>query len=201
MESRDNHADHTVEGVGPSSLGAGEDGYEKDHRGSQKQEDEAVLADLEPIPSGPPYSAFSKRKKQFIVFMAAFAGFFSPLTANIYFPALNTLTKELHTSSSLINLTLTTYMIFQGLAPTFFGDLADMAGRRPAYFIGFIIYIGANIGIALQDSFAALLILRCIQSTGSSSTIALGAGVVGDIATSAERGIYMGFVMMGGMVS
>ena len=67
-----------------------------------------------------------------------------------------------------------------------------MAGRRPAYAIGFIVYIGANIGIALQDSFSALLVLRCIQSTGSSSTIALASGVVGDISTSAERGIYMG---------
>ena len=77
----------------------------------EKQDLEAV----QPVPSGrPAHSAFPKRKKQFIVFMAAFAGFFSPLTANIYFPALNTLSNELHVSNSLINLTLTTYMIFQG---------------------------------------------------------------------------------------
>jgi MFS family permease len=63
-------------------------------------------------------------------------------------------------------------MIFQGLAPTVFGDLADMAGRRPAYIIAFTIYLGANIGLALQNSYAALFILRCIQSTGSSGAIA-----------------------------
>jgi len=88
-------------------------------------------------------------------------------------------------------------MIFQGLAPTFFGDLADMAGRRPAYIIGFIIYIGACIGIALQHSFVALLILRCLQSTGSSGTVALGSGVVADISTSSERGTYMGWATSG----
>ncbi|KAL9113816.1 MAG: hypothetical protein Q9187_007560 [Circinaria calcarea] len=76
----------------------------------------------------PPYSVFSKGKKHYIVFIVAWAGLFSPLSANIYFPALNTLTKELRVSNELINLTLTSYMIFQGLALTIFGDLADMAG-------------------------------------------------------------------------
>jgi len=133
--------------------------------------------------------------------MVAIAGFFSPLSANIYFPALNTLATDFHVSSSIINLTLTSYMIFQGLAPTVFGDLADMTGRRPAYLIGFVVYIGACIGIACCDSFAALLVLRCLQSTGSSGTVALGAGVVADIATAAERGVWMGWATSGPMVA
>ncbi|KAI9839155.1 MAG: hypothetical protein M1819_003148 [Sarea resinae] len=148
----------------------------------------------------PPHSVFTKRQKQFIVFMVASGGFFSPLGSSIYFPALNTLAADLHVSNELMNLTLTSYMIFQGLAPTFFGDLADMAGRRPAYIIGFIIYIGACIGLALQNSYAALFILRCLQSSGSSGTIALGNGVVADIATSAERGTYYGYSSSGPMI-
>ncbi|KAF2637483.1 MFS general substrate transporter [Massarina eburnea CBS 473.64] len=151
--------------------------------------------------NSPPYSVLSKRKKIFIVFLAAWGGFFSPLSANIYFPALTTLSKDYNVSSTLMNLTLTSYMIFQGLAPTIFGDLSDMAGRRPAYIIGFIIYIGANIGLALQDSYAALFILRCVQSSGSSATIALGNGVVADIATSSERGTWMGYVTSGPMIA
>lgn len=68
------------------------------------------------------------------------------------------------------------------------------SGRRPAYIIGFIIYTGANIGLALQSSYAALFVLRCLQSSGSSATIAIGNGIVADIATSSERGIWMGYV-------
>ncbi|KAK4544120.1 hypothetical protein LTR36_004618 [Oleoguttula mirabilis] len=151
--------------------------------------------------NSPPFSIFTTKQKRFIVFMVAMAGFFSPLSANIYFPALNTLAIDFDVSSATINLTLTTYMIFQGLAPTIFGDLADMAGRRPAYLIGFAVYIGACIGIACCDSFAALLILRCLQSSGSSGTIALGSGVVADIATSAERGVWMGWATSGPMVA
>lgn len=79
----------------------------------------------------------------------------------------------------------------------FLGSLADQAGRRPAYIICFIIYIASNIGLALQDSYAALIVLRCLQSAGISSTVALSAATVADIATKDERGSMMGFVMAG----
>ncbi|KAL2406964.1 MFS-type transporter clz19 [Exophiala dermatitidis] len=150
--------------------------------------------------AGPVHSVFTKNQKRFIVFMAAWAGFFSPVSANIYFPALNPLAQDLHVSDTLINLTLTSYMIFQGLAPTFFGDFADAAGRRPAYAVCFIVYIAANIGLALQNSYAALFLLRCLQSSGSSATIAMCSAVVSDIATAAERGKYMGLTLGGSLL-
>jgi multidrug resistance protein len=164
------------------------------------QDDGRDLEQLAAVTTGPIYSAFSPWKKRYIVTMVTFAAFISPTSANIYFPALNPLQEELNVSATLINLTLTSYMVFQGLAPTVFGDLADMAGRRPAYILAFIIYLGANVGLALQNSYATLFILRCLQSTGSSGAIALGYGVVADVATSAERGKYMGMVGAGTML-
>lgn len=103
------------------------------------------LENLHQAPSAPAHSVFSDRQRKFIISMVASAGFFSTLSANIYFPALNALARDLKVSNGLINLTLTSYMIFQGLAPTIFGDLADMIGRRPAYILGFIIYIGTKL--------------------------------------------------------
>ncbi|OJJ46662.1 hypothetical protein ASPZODRAFT_132759 [Penicilliopsis zonata CBS 506.65] len=146
------------------------------------------------------YSVFTAAQKQYIVFTASWAGFFSPVSTQIYYPALDTLAKDLHVSSSLINLTLTSFMIFQGLSPMFVGDFADKAGRRPAYIICFVIYIAADIGLALQDKYVALFLLRCLQSAGSSTTIALSSGVVADVATASERGTYMGIVTAGSLL-
>lgn len=70
---------------------------------------------------------------------------------------------------------------------------SDGAGRRPGYIYCFIVYIASNIGLALQRNYAALLVLRCLQSAGSSGTVALCNGVVADVVTSAERGIYIGY--------
>jgi hypothetical protein len=57
------------------------------------------------------YSVFSPGMKRYIVIAASCAGFFSPISSQIYFPAMNTLAKDLNVSISLINLTMTSYMV------------------------------------------------------------------------------------------
>lgn len=77
---------------------------------------------------------------------------------------------------------------------------SDKAGRRPAYIICFTIYLAANLGLSLQNSYAALMVLRCLQSAGSSGTVALANGLVGDMVTSSERGTYIAFASVGSML-
>lgn len=91
--------------------------------------------------------------------------------------------------------------IFQGLAPTFVGSFSDTAGRRPAYLICFAIYALANLGLALQNDYVALLVLRMLQSSGSSGTVALANAVVADLVTSAERGSFIAYMSLSSMLS
>ncbi|KXG51977.1 Major facilitator superfamily domain, general substrate transporter [Penicillium griseofulvum] len=149
-------------------------------------------------PRTEPYSVFTSTQKRLIILTAALASSFSPLSANIYYPALNSIAKDLHVSPSQINLTITTYM---GFAPMLTGSLADQAGRRPAYILCFTVYILGNIALALQHSFPTLLALRAVQSCGSSGTVALASAVAADIITSAERGMYMGFASLGNILA
>ncbi|KAF2704750.1 putative MFS transporter [Pleomassaria siparia CBS 279.74] len=121
----------------------------------------------------------------------------SPLSATTYFPPLNILAHGLKVSNASINLTVTAYIIFQGLVPALFGNLANSLGRQPVFIIGFVIYISASVGLALQNYFAALMVLRCIQSAGTSSTVAISVSVAADVSTHAKRGKYMGFVTSG----
>ena len=62
-------------------------------------------------PSSKNFSDWRPWEKQLIVFTASAAALFSPLSANIYFPIFNILAKELHVTNTLINLTVTTYMV------------------------------------------------------------------------------------------
>ena len=146
--------------------------------------------------SPPRYSIYSKWQKSLIVLGASVAAFISPLTGQIYLPALTVISSDLNITSSQVNLTITTYMIFQGITPMFVGGFADGAGRRPAYVICFVVYIAANIGLALSPNYASLLVLRCLQSAGSSTTVALCQAVVADIVSSAERGQYIGITII-----
>jgi MFS family permease len=61
----------------------------------------------------------------------------------------------------------------------------------------FTVYIAANIGLACQTNYVALLLLRCIQSCGSSGTAALSSAVVSDVATRQQRGSYIGLAALG----
>ena len=114
----------------------------------------------------PPYTVFTKAQKQWISLAASFAGMFSTLCSYIYYPALVPIARDLGVSVLLVNLTITSYLIVAAVAPAFMGDMADQSGRRPIYMLMFTLFIGANIGIALQNSFAALLVLRMLQSAG-----------------------------------
>lgn len=87
--------------------------------------------------------------------------------------------------------------IAQAIAPSIIAGMSDSSGRRLSFIVCFIIYILANIGLALQTNYAALLVLRMVQAAGCSAAIALTNAVVADIATSAERGKYMGYATGG----
>ena len=145
------------------------------------------------LPEPKEWSVFTRRQKILIIALVSFGGFFSPTSAAIYFPAIQTLANDFHKSTTLINFTITTYMVLQGIAPTVLGDLAESLGKRPVYLISFAIYIAANVGLACQSNYAALLVLRAMQSCGSSATIALGISTAGDIAKGSERGRYVGW--------
>ncbi|KZT30847.1 MFS general substrate transporter [Neolentinus lepideus HHB14362 ss-1] len=149
-----------------------------------------------------PFSIFTKREKWIIVGLAAFGGIFSPLTATIYFPAIPTIANAFGKSIELINITVTVYMIMQGLSPMVWGTIADRIGRRPIFVACLFILSLSCVGLALvpTDAYWLLVLLRAIQATGSASTIALGAGVVGDVSTPAERGSFFGLYTVGPMV-
>lgn len=138
-----------------------------------------------------PHSIFSARKKMFVVLAASLGAMFSPFTTNIYFPLIDVIARALGVSVTEVNLTITTYMIIQGVAPSFVSAISDYYGRRLAYVIGLIVYFGANLGLALNNSYAGLLVLRCLQSAGSSGMVTLAQGTVADVVTSAERGKYI----------
>jgi hypothetical protein len=70
------------------------------------RQDQATDAEAEP-----PFSIYSPKEKKFIVLMASLAALLSPLSANIYYPAMNTLADELSVSLTLINLTITAYLV------------------------------------------------------------------------------------------
>ena len=125
-----------------------------------------------PLPS-PPYSVFMPAQKKWIIFLAAWAGWFSTASSFIYFPAIPFMAHDIGVSIQKINLTVTSYMIASGIFPAITGNATDRYGRRIILLASLAVYTIANIGIAVQRSFAALFMLRMLQSAAILGMIVL----------------------------
>lgn len=172
---------------------------------SEKEDDEAVrsarqletdeseeVEEDEKEPEEKPKSIFSRREKYVIVVLGGLSGFWSSISSPIYVPALSQIEDSFNINESQANITIVVYSVFQGLGPNLFANLADSMGRRPIVLACLFMYVLASVGLALNSNFIGLVILRCIQAFGISSTISLGSGIASDITVRAERASFIG---------
>jgi MFS family permease len=147
-------------------------------------------------PHGQPDAAFTvlgRGSRIYFTYLLSYLTLASSLTATIYLPLIEPLSRQYNTSVQAINLTITLYVVFQAISPAFFAPLSDTLGRRPVFLLTFSIYCVASIGLAFnKNSYAALVVLRSIQSIGGSAVMSLAYAVVADISVSSERGKILG---------
>ena len=60
---------------------------------------------------GKPWSVYSPAQKKMLILTVSAASLFSPLSSQIYFPALNAIAYDLNVSDTLVNLTITIYQV------------------------------------------------------------------------------------------
>ncbi|KAM0795979.1 major facilitator superfamily domain-containing protein [Usnea florida] len=143
-----------------------------------------------------PYTTFTKAHKYLITVILTCTMLASPLTATIYLPLLPLLARHFRVSIQAINLTITLYIVFQAISPVLFATASDSFGRRPILLVTYAIYTLSSLGLALNKSnYAILLVLRALQSLGASAVLAIAYGVIADVCPPAERGSMQGPTM------
>jgi hypothetical protein len=85
----------------------------------KKKEDAADVANSKHKMDDKPYSVFTHNEKRLITMCVGLSQFFSPISGQIYFPSLNAIATDLHVSNSLVNLTITTYLVNNPIKQTF----------------------------------------------------------------------------------
>lgn len=156
--------------------------------------DASLDIQTKPLDPQQPYTIFDGWRGYILMLLLSFAGIWSSISNSIYFPALPTLSTDFGVSSEAMNLTVVAYLVLQGLAPVFASNLADTYGRRPMVLLGFLVYIGANIGLAVTNTYWLLIFLRCVQAAGIAQIIAINSGIAGDVCVPANRGAFVGVV-------
>ena len=112
----------------------------------------------------------------------------TPLSVDLYLPALPSITRALHTTQAPLQLTLSGFMIGFAVGQLFWGPIGDRFGRRGPMLLGLMLYVAASAGCALATDVWSLVGWRIVQSLGGCALPVLGSAMVRDSFEREEEG-------------
>lgn len=97
------------------------------------------------------YDLLSPRRKNVIVAVLSFCAFLSPQSSTSILAATPEVAETYHTTGSIVNISASVYMFFMGVAPVFWGPMAQVFGRRPVsvFFVLFLFPFAPRNGLAI----------------------------------------------------
>ncbi|MFB9754069.1 MFS transporter [Paenibacillus hodogayensis] len=116
-----------------------------------------------------------------ILYLVGFSAFTGSLGQNLYTPLLSDMQKELNTTSYLMSLTVSLFLVALAVMQIVFGPLADSKGRRKVLLPALVLYCAASLGAAFSHSIGLFLVFRVLQGIGSAVLPVVGAAVIGDL--------------------
>jgi DHA1 family bicyclomycin/chloramphenicol resistance-like MFS transporter len=120
---------------------------------------------------------------------------FTPLSIDMYLPALPVIAVDLHGTVGDIQLTLSSFMIAFGFGQIFYGPAGDRFGRRPVILGGVAIYVVASIGCAFAAEAGHLVLLRFLQGLSACGGVVLARTMVRDLAEKDQAARAMSLMM------
>lgn len=135
------------------------------------------------------------KQRSFILLLGLLVGL-SPLAIDMYLPSMPSIARDLATSPSAVQMTVSVYLFFYAVPQLFFGPLSDALGRRPVIFFGLALYIGGALLCAIAGNIEVLLAARALQATGSAAVSVVVPALVRDRFSGPDFTSTMGFIMM-----
>ena len=103
-----------------------------------------------------------------LILLGALSGL-TPLSVDMYLPAIPTIAQDLQVSIETVQLTVSTFLAGFALGQLFYGPLADSLGRKPVMLFGLGVFVLASIGCVLANSLPLLLACRLLQALGGAA--------------------------------
>ncbi|CAN5161876.1 multidrug effflux MFS transporter [soil metagenome] len=122
------------------------------------------------------------RQQPFVVILILGAlSTISPFSIDMYLPGFPAIAKDLHTSISQVQLSLTAYLVGISVGQLLYGPLLDRFGRKVPLYGGLALYLLASIGCALTPSIETLIAMRLLQALGGCVGLVAAQALVRDL--------------------
>ena len=114
------------------------------------------------------------------LFLLGILSAFGPLSLDLYLPGLPEMQQSLHTTPTMVQLTITASLIGLAIGQIIIGPWSDRVGRRKALLTGVGVFTLATLGIILTTNIYGVILFRFIQGLGGSAGIVLSLAVIAD---------------------
>jgi DHA1 family bicyclomycin/chloramphenicol resistance-like MFS transporter len=122
------------------------------------------------------------RKDYFIVILILGAlSTISPFAIDMYLPGFPAIARDLHTSISHVQFSLTSYLIGISAGQLLYGPLLDKYGRKIPLFIGLTVFVLASLACAFSTSIDMLIAMRFVQALGGCVGMVAAQALVRDL--------------------
>lgn len=103
-----------------------------------------------------------------------------PLAIDMYLPALPSIARDLHTTAAAVQVSLAVYFGGIAIGQAFYGPLSDRFGRKPALYVGLLVFVAASVGCARAGGVRELILFRFLQALGGCAPLVVPRAVVRD---------------------
>ncbi|GGO09013.1 Bcr/CflA family multidrug efflux MFS transporter [Saccharibacillus kuerlensis] len=136
-----------------------------------------------------------------VIALALLLGVFStlgPFTIDMYLPAFPEIAKDLNTSASLVQFSLTACLLGLGIGQLVVGPLSDAYGRRRPLLIGIIAYVIVSFACAYSPNIGTLIVLRFAQGFAASAGIVISRAIARDLYSGHELTKFFSLLLLVG---
>lgn len=116
----------------------------------------------------------------FLLVLLGMLSAFGPFVTDMYLPSLPAMGDYFSTSSSMVQLGLTTSMIGLAVGQIFFGPLSDRYGRRKPLLVAMWLFIASTICCLFSTSIEMFVAFRLIQGVAGAGGIVISRSVATD---------------------
>lgn len=138
----------------------------------------------------------SRSSVLWIAFLLGSLASFGPLSIDMYLPALPNLAADLHSSTSLAQLSLTACLLGIALGQLFAGPISDICGRRRPLLTGVLIYVVSSLLCVFTPTIWTFVIMRFIQGLAGSAGIVISRAIARDLYSGSELTRFFSLLML-----
>ena len=121
-----------------------------------------------------------QNSKGFILVFLGMLSAFGPFVMDMYLPTLPAMSDFFQTTSSRVQLGLTTSMVGLATGQLIFGPLSDKYGRRSPLLIAMALFLISTVGCIFSQNISQFVALRFVQGIAGAGGVVISRSIAAD---------------------